>query len=414
MSSRSRTPCTFFREGRCRYGQNCNFSHSTQVEAPTLPQILPSTSWIPGSSFTVTPSISRDAITPSYRSYEAGPVDYSLRVVEAINALRVSAEQEPLERTNKFFQFLDVTLRRLEEDDLEAAAQALRDALPFDYNSDEDSHNSDEDSHDGTRYGDSEDEDFGDMDLFSPLKKSTPEYREPAFAPRQTANYQRNSYSLVGKLRQETFFDWDLLDNTAVVNVQFGANFSIEDSHITGLSARPTVCQRLQRFVAGDTDTGNGGGVRNEAAFIQFVRICSSVRVFRLEAFTSLSDATLLAIFQFCPRIEMVQLTGHDKSHGRVSGTALKTLARTPAWAPHLKALYLHDQTHKLDAGVKVLSAARPALWIFTGETLGNSMSAQMVASMPGGDVQSHTWLGGKIVSIASDGGSMAYGSDYW
>ncbi|KAJ6497103.1 hypothetical protein C8R47DRAFT_972484, partial [Mycena vitilis] len=117
-----------------------------------------------------------------------------------------------------------------------------------------------------------------------------------------------------------------------------------------------SVCQRLQRFVAGDTDTGNGGGVRNEAAFIQFVRICSSVRVFRLEAFTSLSDAAVLAIFQFCPQIEMVQLTGHDKSHGKVSGTALKTLARTPAWAPHLRALYLHDQTHKLDAGVKVLS----------------------------------------------------------
>lgn len=139
---------------------------------------------------------------------------------------------------------------------------------------------------------------------------------------------------------------------------------------------RPDVCRRLQRFAAGDSNTGNGGGVRNEAAFIQFVRLCSSMRVFRLEAFTSLSDATLLAIIEACPRIEMVQLTGHDKSHGKVTGAALKKLARTPSWAPNLKALYLLDQSHKLDGGVKVLSAARPTLWIFTGETLGESMSA--------------------------------------
>jgi hypothetical protein len=129
-------------------------------------------------------------------------------------------------------------------------------------------------------------------------------------------------------------------------------------------------------LAAGDTDTGNGGYVRDEAAFIRFARLCSSMRVFRLEAFTSLSDATLLAIFEACPHVEMVQLTGHDKSHGKVVGSALKTLAKTPSWAPNLKALYLYDQSHKLDAGVKVLSAARPTLWIFTGETLGNSMSA--------------------------------------
>ncbi|KAJ7778709.1 hypothetical protein DFH07DRAFT_538274 [Mycena maculata] len=133
------------------------------------------------------------------------------------------------------------------------------------------------------------------------------------------------------------------------------------------------------------------------------------MRVFRLDAFTSLSDATLLAIFEACPRIEMVQLTGHDKSEGKVTGTALKQLARMPSWAPNLKALYLLDQTYKLTASVKALSAARPSLWIFTGETLGESMSAQIVASMDGG-ADTHTWLGGKIVSISNDSGTLASG----
>jgi hypothetical protein len=130
-----------------------------------------------------------------------------------------------LERTNKFFEILEVAVCRLDEDDFEAVTEALRDALPLDYHSQNDSED------EGSNYGrgDSEDEDFGDLDLFSPLKKSTPEYTEPRFSARQTANYPRNSYSLVNDVRQETFFDWDLLDSSSVVNVQFGANFSIEE-----------------------------------------------------------------------------------------------------------------------------------------------------------------------------------------
>ncbi|KAF7353773.1 hypothetical protein MVEN_01062700 [Mycena venus] len=327
----------------------------------------------------------------AFRSFEAGP-DVTSQLVEAVNSLRVAAGQGTLDKTSKFFEILKVAVSRVEEEDLEAVTEAIRDALPFDYNSDQ---GSEEESD----YGGSEDEDedFGDMDLFSPLKKSTPEYQEPTFSARQTANYPRNSYSLVNNVRRETFFDWDLLDNPSVVNVHFGANFSIEDTHIAGFSARPAICGRLERFTAGDTDTGCGGGVCNEAAFVQFVRLCSAMRVFRLEAFTSLSDATLLAIFEACPRIEMVQLTGHDKVHGSVSGKALKTLARTPSWAPNLKALYLYDQSHTLDSAVKALSKARPTLWIYTGETLGNSMSAQLLAAEPGGGADTQTWLGGKI-----------------
>ncbi|KAJ6606323.1 hypothetical protein DFH09DRAFT_1299589 [Mycena vulgaris] len=303
-----------------------------------------------------------------------------------------NASSNLVEALHAFFEILRAAVCHLGEDDLESATEALRDQLPVDYNSD---HESAHASKDGC--GDSEDDDFGDLDLFSPLKKSTPEYREPTFSVRQTAHYARNSYSLENNVRRETFFDWDLLDNASVFNVQSGVNFSIEDSHIAGLSARPYLCNRLQRFAAGDTNTGNGGGVRNEAAFIQFVQLCSSMRVFRLEAFTYLSDATLSAIFEACPSIEMIQLGGHDKSTGRVKGTALKMLAKTPSWALNLRALYLYDQTNTLDASVKVLSAARPRLWIFTGETLGNSRSAHILAAMPGGGADTHTWLGGKI-----------------
>ncbi|KAJ7491111.1 hypothetical protein FB451DRAFT_1222078 [Mycena latifolia] len=395
---RSKKPCIFFRDGRCRYGNNCNFAHTVPPTARPARGLPPSTFATPShlassSSMTIN-KYSNPATWPSQsrplRVYESGAVD---------------AGQEPLGGKNKFFEILQAAVCHLDEEELESATEALRDQLPTDYRSENDS---DPDNDSSYGCGDSDDEDFGDLDLFSPLKKSTPEYREPTFSTRQTAHYARNSYSHENNVRRETFFDWDLLDNPSVFNVHFGANFSIEDSHIAGFSARPDLCRRLQRFAAGDTDTGNGGAVRNEAAFIQFVQFCSSMRVFRLEAFTSLSDATLSAIFEACPRIEMIQLTGHDKSHGKVTGTALKKLAKTPSWAPNLQALYLLDQTHKLDASVKVLSAARPRLWIFTGETLGNSMSAQMLAATPGGEADTHTWLGGKIVSIGSDCGIYA------
>ncbi|KAJ7771459.1 hypothetical protein B0H16DRAFT_185276 [Mycena metata] len=374
---RPRKQCIFFQEGRCRYGSKCHFSHydeSIQV-SPNIPiyRSFETTSQVAGTSSS---TLNRSWMTPPRPAvYQPGLTVGTPTLVEAINVLRRSANKAPLDRTNRFFEILEVAICRLEEEELEEATQGLIDSFPFEYPPEPEEEDEDEDDYEEYRSG-SDDDGFGDMDLFSPLKKTTPEYEEPRFSARQTASYERNSYSLVNGLRRETFFDWDLLENVSVLNLKFGPNFSIEDSHVAGLAARPEVCQRLQRFAAGDPGTGCGGDVRNEGAFIQFVRRCSSMRVFRLEAFTTLSDATLLAIFEACPRIEMVQLTGHDKAQGRLTGSALKTLARTPAWAPRLKAMYLYDQSSKIDAGVKALSAARPTVWISTGETVGTSMSA--------------------------------------
>ncbi|KAJ7184478.1 hypothetical protein C8R46DRAFT_461314 [Mycena filopes] len=375
--------CTFFQEGRCRYGQNCYFSHSPPVSP------IPDFSGFASTSFAgaLRSTLTRPSLVspPPVRArvYEVDVIEDTPKLVQAINVLRRSAGKAPLARTNKFFKALEVAVCRLDEDELEETTQGIIDSLPVEYEPESD-------PEDGRGYGYSDEEsDDGDMDLFSPLKKTTPEYDEPTFSVRQTASYERNSYSVVNNMRQERFFDWDLVESASVINLKFGPNFSIEDSHIAGLTARPLVCRRLQRFAAGDADTGCGYGVHNEGAFIQFVGQCSSIRVFRLEAFTSLSDATLLAIFESCPHIEMVQLTGHDKVHGRLTSGALRTLARMPTWAPRLKALYLYDQGPEIDRGVKALSAARPTVWITTGD-----------GATGGDDGFAQTWLGGKIVRI--------------
>ena len=147
------------------------------------------------------------------------------------------------------------------------------------------------------------------------------------------------------------------------------------------------------------------------------------MRVFYLEAFTGLSDKTLLAIFDFCPRIEKVHLSGFDKVPGQVHGSALRALAQDPALAPHLRELVLLDQHVQ---HVKALSQARPGLWIHEGSTLGDGIAdvstksrvrqptatltffpfhlQNMIAAMTGGEsVQS--WLGGKIVRTVQDFG---------
>ncbi|KAF7359159.1 hypothetical protein MSAN_01257500 [Mycena sanguinolenta] len=290
--------CIFFQEGRCRYGENCHFLHSLEASsAPLSPPIDRVSS--------VTPLPSQSG---NIWSWEA---DADLQLVQAINSLRPEAGQGSLDKTHKFFEILKVFCH-LDEEDLESATDTLRLFASQEVDCD-----SQDDSDD--RYGWEEEEiDFDALPkLFPPSKQITPDYVEPTFSAQQTANYPGNSYSFTNNLRQESFFDWDLLDSPSVVNVQFRVNFGIEDSHIAGFIARPAVCGRLLRFSAGDPNTGNGGGVRNEAAFVQFVRLCTNIRVFRLDAFTSLSDVTLLAIFEACPHIEMVQLSGHDKMRGR-------------------------------------------------------------------------------------------------
>ncbi|KAK7024017.1 hypothetical protein R3P38DRAFT_2955892 [Favolaschia claudopus] len=394
MSSRPRL-CRFFQEGRCRFGERCHFSHSSEDSRELL---FPSnmSGLTAGTSFAGTASISGILSGPgpmllfgAVRS-NPSPVNPSSQLVEAINSLRVSAGQEVLDKSDEFFHVMNKVIC-LEEGDLEDMIEAIRDALPEDCHT---VHNSEEEM-DYDDESEDEDEDFGIMDLFSPLKKTTPVYQEPTFSPRQTVRFARNSYSLTDNNRREIFADWDLLENPSTINVQFGPDFHIKDSHIAQFCAHPAICRRIQRFTAGDSDTGCGSGV-GEEVFVRFVKLCSTMRVFRLDSFTSLSDASLLTIFEHCPNIEMICLAGNDKVHGNVSGTALKTLASRPYLAPKLKSLSLIDQQTGVQSGVKVLSRARPMLWIYTGDTVGNSMAAQSL----GEEEQMFTWLGGKIVGV--------------
>ena len=199
-----------------------------------------------------------------------------------------------------------------------------------------------------------------------------------------------------------------------------------QSAHIEQLAIkRPSLCARLQRFSAGDSDTGHGGSVTNEAAFTKFIERCPSLKVVRLEAFTRLTDKTLLAILQTCKGIEKIHLSGNDKIPGGLKGTALQTLGDQPSLAPSLRCLELWDQPYELRKIIKVVSKARPNLWIHTGDTLGDSLAdvsdsffysdsllraIQNVVAAMSGDVSTYTWLGGKIIHTDTDMGSYGPG----
>ncbi|KAJ6620379.1 hypothetical protein B0H10DRAFT_2022652 [Mycena sp. CBHHK59/15] len=372
--------CIFFLEGRCRYGPACRFSHSPPQVSSVSPAA--STSNAPPSSTTKRKRDLSPAPLPAKKAKKsAGAAVANPQLIDTVNSLRASNGLQALEKSDKFFEVLENVICS-DDDIIECATDALREMLPY-----------------GLSSGESSDGSGSDDSLLNyrvtRSRPTAPKYVEPKFSDAQTVRYTTNDRRVAAP------FDWKPLENPTILNVQFGANFDITDAHIQGLAARPALCRRLERFSAGDSDTGHGHAVQNEAAFIRFVELCSSLCVLRLEAFTRLTDATLLAVFAACPRIESVHLSGNDKVRGGVVGTALKTLAQTPYLAPALKSLALYDQSV---GSVRALSAARPALWIFTGETLGDGIADNMIAAMTGG-ASVQTWLGGQVVSADVDFG---------
>ena len=150
-----------------------------------------------------------------------------------------------------------------------------------------------------------------------------------------------------------------------------------QSAHIEQLAIkRPSLCARLQRFSAGDSDTGHGGSVTNEAAFIKFIERCPSLKVVRLEELARLTDKTLLTILRTCKGIEKIHLSGNDKIPGGLKGTALQALVDQPSSGSFLRCLELWDQPYELTKIVKSVSKARPNLWIHTGDTSGDGIAA--------------------------------------
>jgi hypothetical protein len=138
--------------------------------------------------------------------------DGGAALVEAINSLRVSNGEEPLQPSDKFFKVLERVVC-MGQDEIDSTTETLRDLFEMDSD------------HDGS-YNGSEDSDdsMGDFNLSPRRDPSVPEYTLPKFSDAQTIRYMESARGAA-----KGALDWTRLDNSSVVNIHFGANFSIDE-----------------------------------------------------------------------------------------------------------------------------------------------------------------------------------------
>jgi hypothetical protein len=110
----------------------------------------------------------------------------------------------------------------------------------------------------------------------------------------------------------------------------------------------------------------NKATVTNEDV-IRLARMCPNLRFVQLQGAESLSDDAVQALFQFCPGLSHLEITGKSRSDSvKLDGTCLAMLGENSNWAPKLKTLRLADQSNKKDfmKAMRALSKKRIKLLI--------------------------------------------------
>ena len=173
-----------------------------------------------------------------------------------------------------------------------------------------------------------------------------------------------------------------------------------------GLATDPNVAAivaamgpHLRNLGMGSSDSGNG--VRLTAASAAAIAAgCPALVDLRLESATQLGDAEFERLLRAL-RLRSLALTGHDRTHGRLTDAGLRLL-REPEFAPRLEKLYITDQGVNVKEVLQVLRRrARGGLEIQAGDTDSDSAAAGMVRGMMGceygdgiyGNMDNSRWL---------------------
>ncbi|KAI4263202.1 MAG: hypothetical protein L6R42_001642 [Xanthoria sp. 1 TBL-2021] len=137
------------------------------------------------------------------------------------------------------------------------------------------------------------------------------------------------------------------------------------------LSLGPALCQSIQHLESGDSDTGRGNKITDQAVTKLAAALPNLLRV-SLSGATRLSDKSLLVFFTHCPDLRHISIGGNDRVSGSVKGPALNALREQPNLSKKPDTLRLANQpeyNQKFNTAIKKVSAARKKLAIQVGCT---------------------------------------------
>ncbi|UPK93107.1 hypothetical protein LCI18_004042 [Fusarium solani-melongenae] len=180
----------------------------------------------------------------------------------------------------------------------------------------------------------------------------------------------------IPKGHKEAFFksserDWDDMYEakigTATKVIKFGSEFTLTDRHVDDiLSLGPGICGSLWKFIFEYTDVTYGA--KNKAklttqAVVRLAKACPKLRRIELQAATQVGEDALLALFENCPALTYLELSGISSGNG-ITGTSLDALRENPEWAPKLKMLILGEQGHNKEfmKAMRALGKERQAM----------------------------------------------------
>ncbi|KAJ4210814.1 hypothetical protein NW759_013116 [Fusarium solani] len=95
------------------------------------------------------------------------------------------------------------------------------------------------------------------------------------------------------------------------------------------------------------------------------MRACPKLRRIELQAATEVGEDALLALFENCPVLTYLELSGISRGNN-ITGTSLDALRESPEWAPKLKTLILgeKDDNKEFMKAMRALGKERQAMTI--------------------------------------------------
>ncbi|KAJ4182385.1 hypothetical protein NW755_010433 [Fusarium falciforme] len=153
--------------------------------------------------------------------------------------------------------------------------------------------------------------------------------------------------------------DWDdkyeAKIGTATKIIKFGSEFILKSEspsfrHVDDILALgPGVCGILWRFIFEYKDVrydAKNSAKLTTQAVVRLAKACPKLWRIELQAATEVGEDALLALFENCPALTYLELSGISLGND-ITGTSPDALRENPEWAPKLKTLILGEKDDK-------------------------------------------------------------------